>query len=144
MNKKDFLVGGVVGGVVGGLLVLSIVIIIYYMGGFKKNQEPFDVKSVPESIKLMAANDTTGNLTFLPNYLNDLQNQVNSLTPQNITKLTTDLSQLTTQVNNIVNGTTELQNIKLKGDGKINFGPTTLRQDGTRFYIGAPLMIKWA
>ena len=95
---------------------------IHYVAGLAKHlKEGYDVTTVPDSTQILSS-DANGNITSFPNLLNDLQKQINDLKTQagtisssQISTLNTQVSTLTTQINNIVNGTTPLQNTRVTG-----------------------------
>ena len=98
------------------VIVPAVVVSLYF-----SLKEGYDVTTVPDSTQILSS-DANGNITSFPNLLNDLQNQLNALKTQittsattQVNTLTNQLNSLTTQVNNIVNGTTPLQNIRVKG-----------------------------
>ena len=101
-------------GILGGVMII-IALSLYFL--FSK--EGYDVTKVSDSLKILTA-DTDGNLTVLPNYLNDIQKQINSMNNQIVNKtdistLDTNINKLVTDVNNIINGTTPLRNMRVTG-----------------------------
>ena len=106
---------------------------------FLFSKEGYDVTTVSDSLKILTA-DTDGNLTVLPNYLNDIQKQINSMRSQvvsatDISTLNTNVNKLVTDVNNIINGTTQLRNMRVTG----TLTTDTVAVLGTRATTQAPI-----
>lgn len=106
------------------VVVVSMIIIVKLL---YKSHETYS----PSDGNLLVI-DTSGNILLTQNILNDLQTKAQAQTQAN--QISQQITSLTTQVNNIINGTTPIQNLNVNGLLTLNTNsgyPLRINKTGT-------------